>query len=50
MTGRFLVAVVEKGHSVSLLMIDLPLEFGVSEAAAVMLCNLGAPPRRRYLE
>jgi hypothetical protein len=50
LTDRFLVAAQEKGHSVFLLKMDLPLEFGVPEAAAVVLCYLGALPRRRCLE
>jgi hypothetical protein len=50
LTDLFLVAVQEKGHSVFLLKMDLPLEFGMPKAAAVVLCYLGAPPRRRYLE
>jgi hypothetical protein len=45
LTDRFLVAAQEKGYSVSLLKIYLPLEFGVPEAAAVVLCCLGAPRR-----
>jgi hypothetical protein len=34
-----------------LLRVDLPLKFGVPEAAAAAaLCYLEAPPRRRYLK
>jgi hypothetical protein len=50
LTDLFLVTVQEKGHSVFMLMMDLPLEFGVPEVAAVALCYLGAPPQRRYLQ
>jgi hypothetical protein len=42
LTHLFLVAVQEQGHSFFLLRVDLPLEFGVPEAAASMLCYRSA--------
>jgi hypothetical protein len=50
LTDRYFVAAQEKGHSVFLLKMDLPLEFGVPEASAVVLCYLEALPRSRCLE